>query len=85
MTQTKLYATDAIGEQKALILPPDPCRASARLAKRAFSVRETEQVTGLSHSTIYELIKTNKLKTIKVLGRRLITAEALDELLKGVA
>jgi excisionase family DNA binding protein len=63
----------------------DPGRTPPRLPKRAFSIREVEQTTDLSHATIYRLIRTGRLRTIKVLGRRLVPAEALDDLLKGVA
>ena len=49
---------------------------------RAYSVVEAGRLCGLSRSSIYKLIESGKLKTIKILGRRLVPAEALDELLK---
>jgi excisionase family DNA binding protein len=46
----------------------------------AYTVRQAKQVLNLSKTTIYELIKSGELQTVKVGGRRLIphaSAEAL--------
>jgi len=51
-------------------------------SRRAYSVVEAGRLCGLSRSSIYKLIESGTLKTIKILGRRLVPAEALDELLK---
>ena len=37
----------------------------------------------ISRSTIYKLIKSNVLKTIKVFGRRLVIRDSVDKLLAG--
>ena len=50
--------------------------------KRGFSVRETRHTTGLSRASIYRLIGAGKLRSTKILGRRIILAEAVDELLR---
>jgi excisionase family DNA binding protein len=54
-------------------------------SRRAYSVVEAGRACGLSRSSIYKLIESGKLKTIKILGRRLVPAEALDELLRPSA
>jgi excisionase family DNA binding protein len=50
--------------------------------RRAFSIRETERATNLSHSTLYRLISSGKLTTVKVGARRLVPVEAIDALLR---
>jgi excisionase family DNA binding protein len=53
--------------------------------RRALSPRETERTLGISHASLYRLIKTGKLKTIKLGARTLIPVEAIDALLSGGA
>jgi excisionase family DNA binding protein len=61
---------------------PPPLPANIALAYR---VNDAAEVSGLSRSTIYNLIAEHKLRSIMVAGRRLIPADALRELLKGEA
>jgi excisionase family DNA binding protein len=49
--------------------------------RRAYSLAEVAAVTGFSLSFIYELIKSGTLRSRKVAGRRIVSAEALAELL----
>ena len=49
--------------------------------RRAYSLAEVAAVTGFSLSFIYELIKSGTLRSQKVAGRRIVTVEALAELL----
>jgi excisionase family DNA binding protein len=44
---------------------------------------EAQAVSGLSRSTLYELIKNGRLRAVKVAGRRLIPRDALEALLLG--
>jgi excisionase family DNA binding protein len=44
---------------------------------------EAQAVSGLSRSTLNELIKSGRLRAVKVAGRRLIPREALEALLLG--
>jgi hypothetical protein len=44
------------------------------LKKLAYSVKETEALLSLSHTTLYELLKNNKLKAIKLNTKTLILA-----------
>ena len=50
----------------------------------AYRVNDAAKVSGLSRSTIYNLIAARKLRSVVVAGRRLIPADALRDLL-GVA
>jgi hypothetical protein len=49
----------------------------------AYSVADAVKVSGLSRSSIYNLIGEGKLRSALVAGRRLIPAAALCELLQG--
>lgn len=51
----------------------------------AYRVSDAALVSGLSRSTLFELIADGRLASIKVCGRRLIPAYALRELLFGSA
>ncbi len=48
-------------------------------------VNEAQAVSGLSRSTIYELLKAGRLQTVKIGGRRLILRESLQRLLEPVS
>jgi len=49
--------------------------------KITLRINETVAVSGLSRSTIYELLKAGKLQAVKIGGRRLILRESLQVLL----
>jgi excisionase family DNA binding protein len=49
--------------------------------RRGLSVREASRRGGWSRATTYRLINLGKLKSAKVLGRRIITPEAVDAVL----
>ena len=51
--------------------------------KLAYQVNEAVHVSGLGRTTIYELIKAEKLKTVKAAGRRLIMREDLEAYLRA--
>jgi excisionase family DNA binding protein len=51
--------------------------------KITLRLNEAQAVSGLSRSTLYELIKSGRLRAVKVAGRRLIPREALEALLLG--
>ena len=46
--------------------------------KLAYQVNEAARASGLSRTTLYELIKNGQLKTIKAAGRRLILRSDLQ-------
>ena len=68
---------------------PDEIKAKRRKALseevRAYCVNDASIVSGLSRSTLYELVAAQKLRTVKIGGRRLIPRDALEALLQGVA
>ena len=51
--------------------------------RRTFSLGEVSALTGLCVATLYSLISRGQLKSIKVGGRRLVTTEALNQLLSS--
>jgi excisionase family DNA binding protein len=51
--------------------------------RRTFSLGEVSGLTGLCVATLYSLISRGQLKSIKVGGRRLVTTEALNQLLSS--
>jgi excisionase family DNA binding protein len=56
--------------------------ANERIALR---IRDASIVSGLSRSTLYELLKDGKLRAVKIGGRRLILRDSLEALLLGGA
>ncbi len=93
-SQTSPYAL-AVGDQTASIDEQVSASQNKTLVQRArppplppsvalaYTVNDAVQVSGLSRSSIYELIAEKKLRSILVAGRRLIPADALRELLQG--
>jgi excisionase family DNA binding protein len=53
------------------------------VAPRAYTVREFCKAYGIGRSTTYNLIAENKLRSVRVAGRRLIPADAAEALLHG--
>jgi excisionase family DNA binding protein len=49
--------------------------------RRALRVLDACAAYGVSRSTIYKLMKTGKLRAVKIGGRRLIPRDALEALL----
>ena len=48
-----------------------------------YSPAEARQLLGISHATLYRLIKAGKLVKVKMLGRTGITADSIDRLCAG--
>lgn len=57
--------------------------STASLERLAYGIRDAAAVSGLSRSKLYELIKSGRLSSIKIAGRRLVTRAALLELLNA--
>jgi excisionase family DNA binding protein len=51
--------------------------------RRALSIKEAAATCGVSRATLYRLIADGRLTTVKILGRRLVPAVAIDALLSG--
>lgn len=54
------------------------------LARLTYTIRESQEVSGLSHMTIWRKMRDGKLKSTKVGRRRLIDAHSLHQLI-GIA
>ena len=53
------------------------------IQRLAMSMREAEVASGLSRATLYRLVSSGRLVSLKIGARRLITVEALEGLLSG--
>ena len=51
--------------------------------KFAYSVNEAIKILGLGRTTLYKLIASGLLKTVKIGGRRLIPRAAIEALLQS--
>ena len=61
-----------------------PTRLAALAALRvAYSVSEAAAQLGVSHASIWRALKRRQLESIKLGGRRLVTARSLEKLLSG--
>ncbi len=60
-------------------------RQTKLLEKIAYRIDEAVEASGLGRTTIYEEIKSRRLKSVKVAGRRLILREDLEAFLKALA
>jgi excisionase family DNA binding protein len=58
----------------------DPQRL-ARPKPLAYNVNETAHLLGICRTTVYELVKQQKLKKVTIGGRSVITTESIDRLL----
>lgn len=56
--------------------------SDTRVAPRAYRIDDFCKAFGLSRSTVYNLIAQGKLRSVLVAGRRLIPADAAEELLR---
>jgi len=50
----------------------------------ALRINDAVAVSGLGRSTIYKLIDSEKLRSVKIGKRRLVIRESLESLLRGV-
>jgi len=53
------------------------------IERRALSVPETARTCGLSRATLYRLIASGKISTLKIGARRLVPISAIDALLSN--
>jgi excisionase family DNA binding protein len=61
-------------------MPTAPTRIHPEI--RMYSIRGAAERSDLARSTLYNFIKSGRLKTVKIGGRRLIPDEALRRLLQ---
>lgn len=53
------------------------------MEKKAYNTKEIQELTGLGRDAVLKLLKTGKLKAVRVGRRWLISAQALDNFLNG--
>lgn len=64
-------------------MPDSVTSETKKLEKNAFRVNEAAHYCAISRTSLYELLKSGKLASTKVAGRRLILRRDLDRLLEG--
>jgi excisionase family DNA binding protein len=55
---------------------------AAHGVRMAYRIDEVSAALGISRSTLFELLRTGKVASVKIGGRRLVPATVLDALLK---
>ncbi len=73
----------AVADALAAALPAAVDRIAAQTGPRAYSVAQVAERLGLSHQTIYKLIRDGHLPTVPHLNPQRVAARALDEFLAG--
>jgi excisionase family DNA binding protein len=91
--QIRQHPTSSLRHFEKPTGPPLPKPEKVKLNKKlgkgnekeplAISVAEFEQMSGLSHSTVYKLIKEGSLKSKKVGKTRLIDYQSAKEVIKA--
>ena len=56
--------------------------SNVRADRRALTVREFREAYGFSHSGTYNLIRSGKLPSVKIGGKRVIPVDGAEALLK---
>jgi excisionase family DNA binding protein len=51
--------------------------------RRAYQIKEAAAAYRLSRTTLYKLIATGALRSVKICGRRLIPVDAIEDLISG--
>jgi excisionase family DNA binding protein len=79
---------EQIREHQVKATPPNadgtaPAQHVDTEARLAYGVEEFARLIGLGRTSVFELIRQGKLKTVMVGGRRLIPVEAGRSLLSG--
>jgi excisionase family DNA binding protein len=64
--------------------PAPVAPASDARAKRLYTVDEVSALLSLSRPTLYELMNSGRLRSVKVLRCRRIPAEALEDFLQAL-
>lgn len=55
----------------------------ANAGRLTLNVEEAAHVAGISRSTVCRLVKSGELRSVKLVGRRLIMRSDLEDLLRG--
>lgn len=65
--------------------PPEAPGMAGSVRKLAYSVEEAAEALGVSRSLVYQLIHQSGFPSVKLRGRRLISAELLAEWMRAQA
>jgi excisionase family DNA binding protein len=57
----------------------------AKATPRLLSIKQATFELGISRTSLYELIATGQLKTVKIGRRRFVTVEAIQEFIAGLS
>jgi predicted site-specific integrase-resolvase len=68
----------------SISLAPPAGAATVAPGRALYSPRETEQILGVSHATLYRLIAAGRLDARKLDTKTLITAESISQLIAGL-
>jgi excisionase family DNA binding protein len=60
-------------------------KQSAETSRRALRVNEFCRAYGVSRATTYKLMKSGKLRTVRIAGRRLVPVDEAEALIEGPA
>ena len=60
-------------------------KTSLKTLPRLLAIKQVIHELGISRTALYQLINDGKLRTVKIGRRRLVPAEAVDELVAGLA
>ena len=60
-------------------------KTSLKTLPRLLAIKQVIHELGISRTALYQLINDGKLRTVKIGRRRLVPAEAIDELVAGLA
>jgi len=52
--------------------------AESKVVRSGWSCKDWQQATGISHSSVYELLKAGEINSVKFRGKRLITTQPQD-------
>ena len=55
------------------------------IAPRLYSIELTTQELGISRTSVYELMATGKLRSVKIGRRRFVPREAIDDFIAGLS
>ena len=69
------------GQPPSPVPQPPPAMANPDPGRRAWRVADLSKAIGLSKSTLYAAMGDGRLRSIKIAGRRLIPADAVDQFL----
>ena len=60
-------------------------KTNLKTLPRLLAIKQVIHELGISRTALYQLINDGKLRTVKIGRRRLVPAEAIDELVAGLA